>query len=604
MLSEKIVPDFFSTFFMFPFSFKQNRKNIVDSLKNNRWEYHPYKIQHGIDYNEYVYFYPYIWDILFSKENNSDIKKTPNGVVFLKYRIPDNNNFYKVISAPEKEDNKEVKQKEIKLPLKNIFLHLFEVGVGILIFEIVNIVGSLENNSNKKNKKISYYTLDDYLLFLSNGRRIFIPFVRPEANIDYKSTMDFKLTKKNDLIINGICQSKDAINAMEAPRLIELQLGDKTITTDFSNENFLLEYPEGYKPALSNIITKLMDTSEFNYKNGDYKPIIDDRMFVHSYFSLPGSPIKLSEEGEDVIEIINSNYIFIEELKKAFEDSIEDTTINESICLWYQMIFIDWKKPSCQNTHLMKTLLKDSTYNRWTNYGTFYGFSRFSSVILSDIKEVGYIYNHFQSMYYQIAVLLLFYRGAILNFSDRSEQLSNQINDLPSRENFNRRERKKLRNILSEVDKLNREFLLFRNKFWFREITAQDQGIEIFDIWSKMMRNRELMEDVQSEISSLFEFVDSLNEKNISKKINIFTYIGGLFLPLAIITSFFGMNFKFLNPNNGEKIAWLTLQIQKLFSVIGYSLSNNSAEFVLFGLSFSVLLGLEYILYKYLLKRV
>ena len=591
---------------MFPFSLDSNinLNDYLNELKNIGWQKESYQIKYGIDYNEYVYFYPYIWDILFNRETTSEYNKNVNGVIFLKYPIPDKKAYFSVnvqtCIANWEENKYEIKKSnEVKLPLKNIFLHLFEVGVGILIFEIVHDVRFSPDKSD-------IYSASDYLRFMETGRRIFIPFVNGKANLENKLKINehpIKKPKEKELSEQGNMVGLDAIRQGIAAEKIIIELGDNSIETNFLSDPFLLNKGKNYKPALSKIITYFLDADNFTYENDTYKSIIDERMFVHSYFSIGDAFTYLRKNNSEEKEITLpcANHHFLEALKKAFENGIEKQEINEAVKLWYQMIFLDWQEPSCQNPYLMKKLLNESTYVRWSNYGGFSGFSRFSSVMISNINEAGFIYNHFQSMYYQIAILLLFYRGAILNFSDRSENLSNRIHDLPSRHVHNSKEKNILNEILEEADRLNKEFLLFRNKFWFREVTAQDQGIEIFDLWSKQMRNKELMQDVESEIHTLFEFIDSLNEKNISNKINILTIIGGLFLPIAIITSFFGMNFSFLTPGAEKQSTWLVLKIQELIPFLSHR--NHLTEFTLFTLLLLILLGLEYVIYKLLEKN-
>ena len=606
-LSNYIYPDFFSTFFMFPFSIDScvKLKDFIEALENKNWEMETYKIRYGIDYNEYVYFYPYIWDILFTKQKSESKEEASKGVTFFKYKNLTGQSYFIVNSLTVKEDHEKKQfkiesQKEVKLPLKNIFLHLFEVGVGILIFEIVH--------DARSEKSSTAYTLEDYLRFLETGRRIFVPFVNGGNTINENSTissLELKKPEDTKLNKNGIVPALDAVHNGIMAQKVEIQLYNQTIPSDFFNNPFFKKNEKKYKPALSNIITQLLDAGEFTYHNDTYKPIIDDRMFVHAYFSVDKyyHSEKEAANGRKTA-LPTANYYFIKTLKKAFANGLENQEINEALKLWYQMIFLDWQGPSCHNPRLMKKLLEESTYVRWSDYGGFTGFSRFSSVMISDINQAGYIYNHFQSMYYQIAILLLFYRGAILNFSDRSEKLSNCIHELHHGGAHNCKEQKALKKILQEADRLNKEFLLFRNKFWFREVTAQDQGIEIFDLWSKRMRNPELMRDVESEINTLFEFIDSLNEKNISKKINILTIIGGLFLPIALLTSFFGMNFMFMTPGVDEANAsWMIKQLHHFLYNFNLNLTTAQLELSLFGGLLIVLFLIELVIYKLLKKK-
>lgn len=548
---------------MFPFGFKsENWKDTISLFKERSrnekiWEILPYKIQTGFDYNEYVYFYPYIRNILFTTTQQENQKKNSKGVYFFKASVNRENGYFKINYL-----NTDNKPDSIKLALKNIFLHFFESGVGILIFEIVN----------DPSKGGEYLSLRDYLRFMSLGRRVYCPFVRSDTEIseDYACNAFNPVNEKEKetpIDEKGIFKSNDAIHLKECPDSIELKINDDIPwKADFKSQLFFYnEKEKGYYPSLSNIITKLLDTEEFNYKNGDYWSIIDDRMFVHSFFDL-----KNNSASDDDLITYNSNRKFLDSLKQQFRSGFPATNIDDSANIWYQMIHIDGEEPTCQNPRMMEKILQESSYGRWSDYGTFFGFSRFSSVTISNLKDAGYTYNHFQSMYYQIAVMLLFYRGAILDFSRRSSDLADSIHgySIGHEQKNTKDEKKSTKEIHSEIKRLHSDFLLFRNKFWFREVTAQDQGIDIFSIWSHKLKNFELLQDVKSEIDELYNYIDAEVEKDVSKKINILTILGAIAIPLAIVTSFFGMNLSFIEGLE-DKIAEIVLwPFNQMFSFL------------------------------------
>ena len=236
-LENKIFPDFFSTFFMFPFGFKsENWKDTISLFKERSrnekiWEILPYKIQTGFDYNEYVYFYPYIRNILFTTTQQENQKKNSKGVYFFKASVNRENGYFKINYL-----NTDNKPDSIKLALKNIFLHFFESGVGILIFEIVN----------DPSKGGEYLSLRDYLRFMSLGRRVYCPFVRSDTEIseDYACNAFNPVNKKEKetpIDEKGIFKSNDAIHLKECPDSIELKINDDIPwKADFKSQLFFL----------------------------------------------------------------------------------------------------------------------------------------------------------------------------------------------------------------------------------------------------------------------------------------------------------------------------------------------------------------------------
>jgi hypothetical protein len=525
---KKLKPNFFSTFFMFPFGFENSKIDEISNLLRNsgKWNAENYQIKSGLDYNEYVYFYKSVREILLHMNQHTEVQQ--EGVQFFKYRI-DNDDLKYVVHNP----NFESKEK-IELPVEDIYLHLFDPGVGILIFEIVS-------DKNDENFDLSLY---DCLAFLTNGRRVFPPFINPHA------------VSESGKFSEGFVKM-DAISAKECAEKISITCGDKSIVEeDFKNNFSLSAFTDGAKidllPYLSKIIRHFLDIgNEFNYEKNHYWPIIDDRMFCHTYYSIAENST-------------TQNRSFFNKLKKALNTDFPISYYDDALQIWYQVLYLDLGGPSCANRPMLLKHIKESSYNRWTGYGTFYGFTRYSSTTISNVQDVEFIYNNFKTMYYQISILLFFYRGALLSFSKKSATIAANIHNLTKRKNnekeTKRRKRKRRKNkkmryaidvkkdlnaIRQELEDLNKEFLLFRNKLWFREVTAQEQGIEMFDIMTEKMRNVELLEDLQIEIKELYAYFDAYQEKETAKTINTLTILGAIFIPFAIVTALFGMNFPF-----------------------------------------------------------
>ena len=230
------------------------------------------------------------------------------------------------------------------------------------------------------------------------------------------------------------------------------------------------------------------------------------------------------------------NKLFISNLKVNLNEPIQDR-INkerESIDIWYQLIHIDANEVSCQNDIMFSDIIEKSTYLRWTERGTFYGFSRFSSVILTNFKKNDdpFIYYHHKTMYYQFAVLLLFYRGALLSFSRKSAEIAKLFQFFD----------KNRKDGLKKLKALYKEFILFKNTYWFKEVSAQDQGIEIFNLWNEKLNNPALMDDVKSEIHELYEFVNYETDQDENKSLSTITIIGAIALPISLVFSFWGMD--------------------------------------------------------------
>jgi hypothetical protein len=233
--------------------------------------------------------------------------------------------------------------------------------------------------------------------------------------------------------------------------------------------------------------------------NNEILPIIDDRMFV----------LSLCMNDEIAAQL------------KTYEK-------NE---WWYQYLFIDGNGITCQSEKMMQNLLKQSTYDRWLNYGTLFGISRYSFVCAaSSLKtlekdEADFLLTHMQTLYFQMFNLLLAYKASILKFTHKATEIS-----------------KDPVNQIDEIVNLHEKYLQFINKIFFREITAQDQGIELFDKAMLIMNIEKSLKDLQGDIAALHAFADLKNEKIRQKNLDKIGKIGAYVLVPTLIVGIFGMN--------------------------------------------------------------
>ncbi|MDP8241006.1 MAG: CorA family divalent cation transporter [Candidatus Hatepunaea meridiana] len=514
-----IIPDKFHTFLILPFLFKgENSKLTSVKLaehynKYNRWESEEFEVNDGLRYNEFLYFYPYVRKILYSKKNN----KT-SSMQFLRWKKGEKDQWKLRVVGNEYDHT---------MDIIDAFLHLYDMGVGVFVLEIA------EENLTKD--------IRNYITFLDLARRIYVPFINPKYKFKDEDPEHYPF---------------DAITGKQCPKKIIILKNKEEVCT----QNFECKVSQPNSPELlSNVVKHFLDiyNDEFTFtfnpspggmKSNSYQTFVDDRMFVHTYFSI------------DKSKFPSNNGYFLHNLSEYFNINPSHTELNKywSTDIWYRMIFIDSGEKSCQNDIMQKKIIDDSTYTRWTKFKTFYGYSRFSSMMMTDSGVPDYLYNHFQTMYYQIAMVLFFYRGVLLNFSMRSSDISHLLA-------VDGKERKKG---IEQARELHSDFLAFRNRCWFREITAQDQGIEIFNLWNRKLDNVELMKDIESEIEGLYRFVNYEQEQRENDQLRNISILGAILLPITVTTGFFGMNL----INSFKGAWWLFSVLTLIFIVISVTL--------------------------------
>jgi len=275
-----------------------------------------------------------------------------------------------------------------------------------------------------------YNLLDDILKINDFGRRIYPQFLSEGKSVD--STKDVFLP--NHVCVNGI------------------------------EENFENEYNE---IRLAKYITEILGQSFSTDSKavGSYyiQPIIDDRMFVISWYG---------------------NDTFSYKVKESIRES-------KPYDNWYKYIYLDGGELTVQDEQVKRELIDRATYRRWTEYGTFFGISRYSFVVLTDRSwfPTNILLNHIKTMYFQMVTLLLVQRASILRFSDEITAISDIRNkNIPVAEN---------------IANLYKNYLRFVNKLYFKEITPQEQGIELYDKAIDIMNIKRDVEDLRSDISGL-----------------------------------------------------------------------------------------------------
>lgn len=275
---------------------------------------------------------------------------------------------------------------------------------------------------------------------------------------------------------------------------------------------------EPWKPAcfINYLITDL-------YEGLEITPVVDDRMFVNCWYYND----KLSKKIKEGLNIEK-------EEKREFHD--EDD-------FWYKFLFLDANYVTCQNSEMRKDLICNQTYKRWQRNGTLYGVSRYSFVAItdSDSFNMNVIHVHMRTVYSRMIELVMIQRASILRFSGEITRVSKLS-----------KEGEIHASIVEQISSLYKEYIRFVNQVHFREVTAQDQGIELYEMMMKTLKIVDYIHDLDNEIGELNQYVHLIDDKIRNKNSAYLNKIATIFLPATLTASLFGMNSikeltKFLN---------------------------------------------------------
>ena len=470
-------------------------KEFVDLFKDTLWKQQPYTTDNILNYNEYNYFYCMVRDVLFDKGDPISDKTIISNLF---YNIPSDTQTYNFKVCT---DGYKKTYKSYSLHIDSIILHLYSTGVGVLSFHL--------NNRIKEQSEP-----DDILNINQAGRRLYPPFFGIDHNIvGTQAQFEFK----------DFSYGLDIVQQKELA--IEFSIISDLHSDDFRNyrnpDNFKtnpFQIP-GHISFLFREIPITVDKADF--KAPDRKvylnPLLDDRMFVLCWY------------GNDKI---------IEELKANDKDQCMDENGNllylESDW-WYKFMFNDQNGATCQNLELKKHLIKKHTYIRWSDYGTFFGVNRYSFVCLTGslehLKDIdaAFVLTHMQTMYYKLCELCLVQRACIIRFSDEVAGISAM------------KDNKKI-SLTDRIGNLYQQYLRFVNRIYFREVTAQEQGIELYNMLQEHMQIERNVKDLDIEIQELHTYVSLIQEQKQNRNIELLTIIGALFVIPSFIAGFFDMS--------------------------------------------------------------
>lgn len=319
----------------------------------------------------------------------------------------------------------------------------------------------------------------------------------------------------------------------------------------------------GFLPPVSGLITSLLYFAD--YRRDEYEPVLDERTIVYSYMALDPESVPENFHKTEDYDILFSRALYVDHSGEDYR---------------YARGFT-------------KRLMEQQVYRRWAHQGTLYGFTSYSNVTMCfgtfdcddhQLSEGFLIHRMFDSRYYLMAIIALFYRATLLDFSERVALVSRrlyvdfqdaQLSDLN----------------IERTNLLRYEFLVFSNYWHFDELANKDEESEHFRMLSTVYDITPMKVEVEREIdklnSSLHEYYAARNTQAVNRLAFVSTILGAG----AVVTGFFGMNFgsdfgKLLfNPNpESPWFHWLSIISVALFCMFAlgitfYMLSRNWKDY-------------------------
>jgi CorA-like Mg2+ transporter protein len=374
---------------------------------------------------------------------------------------------------------------EYELEIEEVRLNMYNTGVGTLSF-------FLKHTNTSQSDFAHILRINDY------GRRLYPQFI--DTNGGIKSTDIDALLKgtKEAFLADYI-----TISDKNSEKIFKEYFGElKENLKDGSNKAFEFIGNE----FLDNILGQSFDNHEdhrIKTSRVIVRASIDDRMYVLcSYF-----------KNDTINELCKEeNYL-----------SPEKITDN-----WMMYMFVDNSSNTAKSSKLRKKLLEKHTYARWEESKTLYGITRFSTVMLSTDEWFprNILAGHMKGMYFEMAQLCLMQRATILRFSTDLNIFSDNKNGKSN----------------TEIKQIYKKYIGFINNLYFREVTAQEQGIEMYDMMQEAMRLDREVKSLDEEISEIFTFLNLEENEAQSRRAERLSRLATVFLPITVVAGLLGMN--------------------------------------------------------------
>ena len=302
----------------------------------------------------------------------------------------------------------------------------------------------------------------------------------------------------------------------------------------------------GFQPPLSRILKSLIYF--LDYDKNEYEQLLDERMIIYSCATIDPTSIPENFKDSEAYEILLSRFLYVDQDGAGFRYEPEFT----------------------------RAQMREHLYKRWAHEGTYYGFTSYSNITVSlgvmdrgehVVKEGNLIHRMFDSRYYLMAIIALFYRASLLDFAQKTALVSRRL--------FRDQEAGALtRDNIEMAGALRAEFLHFSNYWFFEELANKDEEIEHFVQQCRAYHVGARKMEVEQEVEKLNAYMHEFNQNRSTEAVNRLAMLSMIFGAGAVLTGFFGMNFGadferlFFNPDMSTR--WVHLIAVVIVSLMAF----------------------------------
>jgi hypothetical protein len=150
-------------------------------------------------------------------------------------------------------------------------------------------------------------------------------------------------------------------------------------------------------------------------------------------------------------------------------------------------------------------LLEKDSLGRWIGLGNYSGCCGYANAYLG----FGWFFNnviapsHIPYIYGRMLTLALFYQMALRHYNRRINYATKQLSEDEK---------------TTEFQRLRKQFIRFTNSYWFREVTSQVQGIDVFNLQTQALGLEAEYSLIKDEMERADEYSNALRSAESAKR--------------------------------------------------------------------------------------
>lgn len=178
--------------------------------------------------------------------------------------------------------------------------------------------------------------------------------------------------------------------------------------------------------------------------------------------------------------------------------------------------------------------VEERTYWRWAASGSWYGFNYHAAAMLAAPMDEPPTWRHWQEVYFDQTLLLLYIRVTLFRFSVWINRISGEARRrgrLPGIE--------AMEELADPFAAMRSHFALFTNLYQFPLLSNQQQGLEMYQVAREALDAQELYEEIEGEIQETEEVLAAQADEHRNRlmdRLNVVATVGlGISLVLSVL---------------------------------------------------------------------